>query len=191
MPKNKPLDFNLDSLDENSKEFESEREQLQKFTQEKPTNEQASSSSPWKAILIGLAILGVIVWLFSDSSTDTSESNSSQGTTQVGQYRCSDEDTKIASSMEPPASEKTFIGTENTRLDTENNQLDILKSEIDSSIVTEYSSQYAINAYNQDIDSYNARLTRYKTDAANYNSRRSAYNSKVDSYNNFLSSHCK
>lgn len=190
MIKNKRLNFDLDSLDENSKEFELERKKLNNLASVKQIKKRTGFSRGKKTgavILIIVAILGFTAWLL----TGYSESGSSTNSAKVSDYHCSGNDQNTADSMQPSTNEKKYLDTETDRLNTVSSQLDRLKSQIDSSTVTEYSSQYLIDYYNQNVNTYNTNLAKYQTDFVNYNSRRDAYNKRVDSYNSFLDTHCR
>ena len=77
-------------------------------------------------------------------------------------YYCDDSEYSTATSLEPTAIEKSEMAAKEEEIAS-------LKSDIDSSYVNEYSSQYAIDQYNDQVDEYNRK--------------REIYNSRVDSYN--------
>lgn len=200
MSENKPLNFDLDSLDENSQEFEAERKKLAKIVDAQQA--KASSISPnntWIIILAVVAVFGLIVWIAmsNSSSSDTSNSGSSGSSssstynTQVGNYQCTSSDASTANLMEPSSVEKAAIEAEGNRLNDVGTKLKAAKAIIDNYYINDYSSQSQINSYNSAVDTYNAAQTRAKADYAAYSTRYDAYQNKVNAYNSFLSSHCK
>lgn len=91
-------------------------------------------------------------------------------------YYCDDSEYSTATSLEPSAIEKSEMASKEEEITS-------LKSDIDSSYVNEYSSEYAIDQYNDQVDEYNRKREIY-------NRRVDSYNQKVNTYNNYLKSNC-
>ncbi len=189
MSKNEQLIFDLNSLDENSKEFEASRKTFSKLIKDKKLSRSQSSSESSNKFSIGVIIVFIIVIIIYFSGG--SESSQGKYTTQVGNYMCSSTDANTAEKMEPSENESISIDGESNRLLEISDQIDSLEEKIDNSTVNEYSSQFSINIYNRDIENYNKMLEQYETDLSRLDSRVEAYNRKVESYNKYLESNCK
>lgn len=153
----------------------------------------------WKNILIIGGVVLFFSWvIFSeDESGSTNANNNSSSATQasqdnniiVGDYSCSSYHYNQAEALNPDDSEQQ-INFARSDLENKGRQLDRLKSEIDSSYVSEYSSQYTIDQYNETVDEYNAKLVSYKREADNFSSRVDKYNLQIEKHNNYLESNC-
>lgn len=194
MSVNKHLNFDLDSLSENSKEFKEEREKLEKVMKASKKAETSSGTSNKTRNIVVFLIIVVVIFIFGgsdESSTSTDYPASSDSEVQVGNYFCSNSDANTASDMEPSSDEKDYLEEEGARLDEQSDQLEILKNEIEFSSVSEYSSQYQIDQYNDDVQSYEDQRESYNNDVDYYTSRLESYNEAVASYNAYLESNCR
>lgn len=70
------------------------------------------------------------------------------------------------------------------------NEVERLKKNIDNSLVTEDSSQYDIDNYNEMIHAYNEKLSSYNIDATRMSARIAKYNAEINIHNNYLIAHC-
>jgi peptidoglycan hydrolase CwlO-like protein len=70
------------------------------------------------------------------------------------------------------------------------NELERLQGEIENSYVSEYSSQWEIDDYNDTVNTYNAKLTSYKRDVAALDTRIDRFNTQVAAHNNYLMQNC-
>ncbi|MDO8657592.1 MAG: hypothetical protein Q7K55_02530 [Candidatus Levybacteria bacterium] len=128
---------------------------------------------------IGLIVGGI--WLFSafggsnDSSSSASSTPPSSDYVTVGDYSCSESDSRQADLLRPSESE-------GSRLETEEATITRQKRQIDNTVVDEY-SEYSVDSYNTAVDRYNAKREAYNDDLE-------SYNSQIDEYNNYLEANC-
>lgn len=106
----------------------------------------------------------------------------------VGQYRCSQYDSRQADQLNPGNS--FALDAEGEALEGRSNALSALRLRIEASNISRYSSQSEIDQYNEMIDEYNARLSSYKSDAASLQGRIRQFNTRIETYNNYLIAHC-
>jgi peptidoglycan hydrolase CwlO-like protein len=192
MSKRKLLNFDLDSIDKNSEEFESERKKISQIIEKKITpSDSGKSKTSWVIIVVVVIVVGYILSNSSSTVSPDVSASPSTSTKQTGDFQCSSVDNVTAEKMKPSASELSSLNLESDRLDTISSQLSTLESKINNTSVTQYSPQYLIDSYNNDVSSYNSKLSKHKSDLTSYNSRLNAYNKKVDSYNAFLAKNCK
>lgn len=177
--KNDDLDFELDFLDQNSKEFASDKKRVEKIAADqeheaRKAAKAANKKAPQTNGVIGAVVFGLIIW----------------GIFAINGNSCTPQDPSVVASMQPSQSEKSYLDAETSRLSTVSSQLDAQKVQIDSSTINAYSPQYMIDIYNIMVASYNNKLRQYQTDVASYNVRENTFNNKVDSYNSYINSHC-
>lgn len=195
--KNKKLDFDLEFLDEESP----------KPKQPKRSKARSEIINPsdwnWKTIAIIGGVILVVIWLASGDGSDstTSPTVPTPNTTQlnttsfekdtviVGEYECSRYHYNRAEELSPDESESQ-LASEQSNLEWRANELDRLWNAIEYSYVTEYSSQYEIDAYNADVEEYNSKLADYQWDADALDSRIDRYNTQIEAHNNYLTRNC-
>lgn len=181
-----------------------------------PATDESSPSAPrsaapvstgykhnWRNIAIIGGIVLVIIWAIAssdDSSTNSTSSGSYVPSTQTsnynnndtvirGDYSCSSYEASRADALDPSESEATLTIAQNS-IEQRSRRLENLKDEIDSSYVSEYSSQWEIDDYNQKVDEYNSLLPGFKRDAESLSSRIDRYNAQVEARNNYLRQNC-
>ncbi len=191
---NKHLDINLDFLDE-------EDTSKKKVSGHKPkiaNQESGVKKYNWKTILIIVGVVLFFGWaIFSeDSSTNntntqgyTTTDKSSNDFVVIGEYACSRYHYDKAVALNPDESESQITSAQNS-LEYRANEIDRLQNEIENSYVNEYSSQYAIDQYNEMVNEYNSKLASYNRDATNLDSRIDRYNEQIAKHNNYLTSNC-
>jgi len=200
--KDKKLDFDLDFLDDE----DSSKKTISASKHNLSNKKDEIQKYNWKNILIIGGVILFFVWgIFSDdgSSTNTNNTNntssytvpsvkqvsSNNDTYVIGEYRCSRYDYDKAVELAPTETEQQLNIARNA-LEHKSNELDRLKNEIDNSYISEYSSQYEINQYNETVNEYNSKLTSYKQDKESFSSRIDKYNAQVEIHNNYLKNNC-
>ena len=168
-----------------------------------PDKANASSGKKynWKNILIIGGVILFFGWIiFSDDSSNSSSTNTYTPQAQTsnynsndnvirGDYSCSSYEASRADALDPSESEATITIAQNS-IEQRSRRLENLKDEIDSSYVSEYSSQWEIDDYNQKVDEYNGLLPGFKRDAESLSSRIDRYNAQVEARNNYLRQNC-
>ena len=133
----------------------------------------------------------------SPSSSDTTSGSAQSGESStsgtpgvnVGQFRCSSEDSTQADRLAPTET-KDGLASDQSALDARAAQLEQLKNQMESSQTNENSSQAEIDSYNELVESYNSQLGSYKSDATSLQSRLDQFNAEVDAHNTYLETHC-
>lgn len=191
---NKHLDINLDFLDE-------EDTSKKKVSGHKPkiaNQESGVKKYNWKTILIIVGVVLFFGWaIFSEDSSTNNTNTQSYTTTDkssndfvvIGEYTCSRYHYDKAVALNPDESESQITSAQNS-LEYRANEIDRLQNEIENSYVNEYSSQYAIDQYNEMVNEYNSKLASYNRDATNLDSRIDRYNEQIAKHNNYLTSNC-
>jgi peptidoglycan hydrolase CwlO-like protein len=191
---NKHLDINLDFLDE-------EDTSKKKVSGHKPkiaNQESRVKKYNWKTILIIVGVVLFFGWaIFSEDNSTNNTNTQSYTTTEksnndsvvIGEYICSRYHYDKAVALNPDESESQITSAQNS-LEYRANEIDRLQNEIENSYVNEYSSQYAIDQYNEMVNEYNSKLASYNRDAANLDSRIDRYNEQIAKHNNYLTSNC-
>lgn len=200
--KDKKLDFNLDFLDDK----DSSKKVISTRKHNIYSKKNKTQKHDWKNILIIGGVILFFVWvIFSDDGSSTSTNNtnntnsyvapsvkqasSNDDTYIIGEYRCSKYDYDKAVELTPTETEQQ-LNTARNALEYKGNEIDRLKNEIDNSYVSEYSSQYEIDQYNETVNEYNSKLTSYKQDEESFSSRIDRYNAQVEVHNNYLKNNC-
>jgi len=191
---NKHLDINLDFLDE-------EDESKKKLSSHNPkiaNKEGKVKKYNWKTILIIAGVVLFFGWaIFSEDSSNNNTSTQSYTTSEkssndsvvIGEYTCSSYHYDKAVALNPDESESQITSAQNS-LEYRANEIDRLQNEIENSYVNEYSSQYAIDQYNEMVNEYNSKLASYNRDATSFDSRIDRYNEQIAKHNNYLKSNC-
>lgn len=196
--KDKKLDFDLGFLDEESPKPK------QPIRKEHAKAPEAASSIKWnwKTISIIAGVIIVIIWIASseDSTTPTStytppstnqvrNVSADDDSVEYGEYRCSRYHYDKAVALSPNESEQNLKSAQSS-MDLRASELERLERELKYSYVSEYSSQYEIDAYNAKVNTYNSKLTSYKRDATALDSRIDKFNAQVAAHNNYLTRNC-
>jgi len=196
--KDKKIEIDLEFLDkESTKSKQSIRQEAEKVPE--PSR---STKWNWKTISIVVGVAIIIIWVgaYEENNSPTS-TNIPPTTSQVksvstgddsveyGEYRCSRYHYDKAVSLSPSESEQAL---KSAQLSMENraNELERLQGEIENSYVSEYSSQWEIDDYNDTVNTYNAKLTSYKRDSAALDTRIDRFNTQVAAHNNYLMQNC-
>lgn len=193
---NKHLEFDTDFLD-NPTSGEN-RPSAPKST---PPPEGGGSKKGW---IIAAIVIGVLIVIGSMEGSSSSSSTSSYTPTpttrpstynsnnndlvDTGEFWCSSYHNRRSTELEP--TNEYQLELERSGLSRRSNEIDLLESQINNSTVTEYSSQWQIDQYNQMIDDYNFKLTQYNIDADRFQSKIDKYNREVEIYNNYLITNC-
>lgn len=172
---------------------------------------QSSTPTPnkrynWGKILLVIGGVLFFFWLIGSAGTSSSPSTTSTptrtntsvptntsttgGSVVVGEYMCSDYHARKSEELEPTESEYAITAAQN-QIAAKERQLSLLESRIDNSTVTEYSSQWQIDQYNEMIDEYNTLFTSYSLESDRVDRRIDKYNAEVDAYNSYLIRNCK
>ena len=197
--KNKKLDFDLGFLDEESPKL---KQPIRK-EHTKPQSEAASSIKwNWKTISIIAGVIMVIIWIASseDSTTPTStytppstnqvrNISADDDSVEYGEYRCSQYHYNKAVALSPSETEQQLKSAQ-LSMDIRSNELERLQREIENSYVSEYSSQWEIDDYNDNVNTYNSKLNSYKRDATALDSRVDRFNAQVEAHNRYLTQNC-
>jgi len=176
MKKDKHIAVDLDFLDKNEIDTTNIR-----TNNETP---KAPKKYNWKNILIVGGGILLLIGLFSSG-----DSSSTDDTVSVGNYLCTEYHSSQAESLSPKVTEQE-IESERNSLNSRSDQLDSIKSEMDNMGVTEYSSQYAINKFNNLVEEYNSKLAPYKRDVTSFQAKVDSYNEKIQAYNDYLEKNC-
>jgi hypothetical protein len=157
-----------------------------------------------KIFWITVAILFFIGWISSDSgstsySPPSSSSNtySNTGTTNstgqddlviTGEFMCSQYHNSKATQLEP--TNESQLELERSALSRRSASIDSMLYEIENSTVTEYSSQWEIDEYNQSLEDYDSMIEQYNLDSNRFDAKVDNYNRAVEIYNNYLTTNC-
>ncbi len=200
MENKEKIDFDLNFLDENTKEKPKQPPKQKSGNSKDPnwvyhkdapkgktpdlgSSGMSDSAKKW-AWGIGVVLLFIVIGAFSDDSGTSSTSSTPTNTASLdhtftsgsGQtFSCSDYNYDKAIAMRP-------TDTESTALDNRVSASETSRSAIENMYVDEY-DQDSLDTYNAAVDNFNYRNNRLKSDLA-------AFDAKVDAYNNYLDAHC-
>lgn len=191
---NKHIDINLDFLDKNNSSKKGAPIYKPKITNKGSKVKKYN----WKTILIIAGVVLFFCWaIFSEGNSNnnintqsyTSSETLNSDSVVIGEYTCLRYHYNKAVALNPDETESQLISAQNS-LEYQANELERLQNEIENSYVNEYSSQWAIDQYNEMIDEYNSKLTLYQSDADSLDSRIDRYNNQVEAHNNYLINNC-
>lgn len=193
------VDFDLDFLDQNTKEKPKSKDPDWVFHGSNNAKNPpfAKKEIPWLSAKAWLWTIGIVVVLaifgaLSDSGSSSTPSSS--GSTYVSPsaitkdgYTCSKNDSDQADSLDPDINNTIIraIDADSAALDQRSTAMNQERDRIDSE--KDYADQ---DTYNADVASYNASITQYKSDIVALNARIHAYNASEVARNSYLSQHC-
>lgn len=203
------IDFDLNFLDENTKEKpkhppkgkggdSSSKDPNWVYhkdgTSAKGTTPESSGgmSDTAKKWAWGIGIVIVISILSSLGDTGNSTSSTQNGSSDMvrnGDYMCSSYNSQQADNLGPTSSEKSSLDYLSTTLDSRSDSITNEKNEVENEYVDEY-DQSSIDAHNERVDNVNYKLRQYRNDVSSYETQRTSYNSKIEAYNSYLIAHC-
>ena len=167
-----------------------------------PTPISSGYQYNWKGILIVGGIVLFIGWaIFSDDSGSSSsttntytppasgQTSNSDDSVIIGDYRCSRYHYNQAVALDPDETEAQITAVRNA-LKYRSNALEQLGNDIDNSDVSENSSQWELDQYNEMVNDYNSKLPAYNRDVASLDSRIDRYNTQIEAHNNYLRNNC-
>ena len=174
-----------------------------------PTPISSGYQYNWKGILIVGGIVLFIGWaIFSDDSGSSSsttntytpptniytppasgQTSNSDDSVIIGDYSCSRYHYNQAVALNPDESEAQMTAAQNALM-YRGNALERLQNEMATSDVSENSSQWELDQYNEMVDDYNSKLPAYNLDVASLDSRIDRYNTQIEAHNNYLRNNC-
>ena len=206
MVKKDKIDFDLNFLDENTKEkpkhpprvagadFSSKDPNRDYYKDGKGNKPELSGgmSDSVKKWLWGIGIvvaISIISSLGNTGSSTSSTSNNSNDMVRNGNYMCSSYNSQQADNLGPTSSEKSSLDSLASSIELKESILLSEKTDIESEYVNDY-DQNSIDIHNQKIDNFNYKLQKYRSDLKSYESQRQTYNAKIEAYNSYLITHC-